>query len=412
MVNLKLRLSFGYSGNNAGISAYGTQVTPSTGTLVRYNFGGTAAGYDNNDEVIFSVQYSAASLSSNTNGNNQQGQFGPYLGGTERNHKYMAQDYNCSWAAHSWFPKNDARYDVTFMLKMWNEYNDYYAPARSRPGIDRFTAIYPRAWDRAQEMYEDYLLLTDGETAPNAEGYRTFTNVLMTRNVGTDQLLVDGALEFIKKWWPQYETIDPLNSFQMVSGNYVNQLRIYPFIEHLDDPLANEWYWRSGLAMDFFQPVVKKFDMGRSVVFNTHESYRDIVLASLSETMLLYAEACIGRQEWGDAEAMINKVLARPGNSKDGTPLSVVLPTSSQQAALEVYLKESAKELYGQYCGRWPELRRTKMLKFMVYKYNFDFRQGGRLEGDPIGNKLYRPIPEGAMEINEGISAADQNPGY
>ncbi|MDR1672531.1 MAG: TonB-dependent receptor [Bacteroidales bacterium] len=44
--NLKARLSFGYSGNNNGVGAYGTQVTPSTGSLVYYDFGGTmVSGY-------------------------------------------------------------------------------------------------------------------------------------------------------------------------------------------------------------------------------------------------------------------------------------------------------------------------------------------------------------------------------
>jgi hypothetical protein len=158
--------------------------------------------------------------------------------------------------------------------------------------------------------------------------------------------------------------------------------------------------------------VVKKFDLGKLVVFNISQSYRDIVLATLSETMLLYAEACIGRQEYGEAQTYINKVLTRPGNAKDGvTLLSCTLPTTSQQDALEVYLKESGKELLGQYCGRWPELRRTKMLKTMCYKYNWDF-QTGNFGADPIGNKLYRPIPQNAIDLNEGISDAEQNPGY
>lgn len=37
---LKTRFSFGYSGNNNGISAYGAQQTPRTGSLVWYDFGG------------------------------------------------------------------------------------------------------------------------------------------------------------------------------------------------------------------------------------------------------------------------------------------------------------------------------------------------------------------------------------
>lgn len=137
-------------------------------------------------------------------------------------------------------------------------------------------------------------------------------------------------------------------------------MRVYPFIENSSDRMVNEEYWRSGYNNDFCQPGIKKFDMDHLETFDPNQSYRDIVLASLSETMLLYAEACIGLEDYPGAEQMINDVLARPGNNKNGgAPLSISLP-SSQTDALEVYLKESGKELAGQYCGRWPELRRTK----------------------------------------------------
>lgn len=38
--NLKLRLSYGFSGNNNGVSAYGTQAAPNTGSTVYYDFDG------------------------------------------------------------------------------------------------------------------------------------------------------------------------------------------------------------------------------------------------------------------------------------------------------------------------------------------------------------------------------------
>jgi len=39
--NLKARVSFGYSGNNNGVSAYGTQQSPNTGSTVYYDFDGS-----------------------------------------------------------------------------------------------------------------------------------------------------------------------------------------------------------------------------------------------------------------------------------------------------------------------------------------------------------------------------------
>jgi hypothetical protein len=189
----KVYLTRGWDlGNQADFTqakAYASAVMSSRGDL-RLTFKDLwIPNNDNNDEMIFSVQYSDASLSSSTNGNNQESVFGPYLGGSERNHKYMSQTCNPSWSIHSWFPKNDVRYEETFMLTIWNEYHDYYDPGKSVPGVNRFTAIYPRAWEKLQEMFEDYLLLTDGED--NGQ----FRNATMTRTVGADQILVPGDIK-------------------------------------------------------------------------------------------------------------------------------------------------------------------------------------------------------------------------
>lgn len=352
---------------------------------------------ENNDEVLFAVQYSSESIATTESGNNQEGIFGPYLGGTELGHKYMVGSLYPSWSLHSWYGKNDARYDATFMLTIWEHYYDYYQ-GKNVPGTNAITAVYPRAWDNAQEMFDDYLQLTNGEA--NGE----FVDITMNDE---NKQLVDGALEFIEKWCPEYSNVIPVNATDD-KGN--NILRIYPFIENSADHMVNEKYWRTAYNNDFAQPGIKKFDLGQLVTFSTTQSYRDIVLASLSETMLLYAEACIGQGQYAEAETYINKVLARPGNAKNGGTLSISLPTT-KEAALEAYLKESGKELAGQYCGRWPELRRTGMLKTMFYGYNYDYLTGN-LGTDPIGEKLYRPIPQSAIEINEGLTSEDQNPGY
>lgn len=397
----KVHLTRGWDTNNrsdfAKAKEYASSVISSRGDL-KYSMEELwSPTNENNDEVLFAIQYDANSITSTTDGNNQESVFGPYLGGNERNHKYMSGDLYPSWALHSWFDKNDARYEATFMLSIWDRYYDYYQ-GKNIPGVNAITAIYPRAWDQSEEMFNDYLELTDG--AANGQ----FIDVTMTDD---NNNLIPGAKEFLQKWCPEYATIPPVNSLNPNGGNY---LRIYPFIEHFNSRIENENYWRTGFNNDFSQPGIKKFDMNQLVVFSTTQSYRDIVLASLSETLLLYAEACIGEENFSEAETYLNRVLARPGNSKDGTPLTVQLP-ANQKGALEVYLQESGKELAGQYNGRWPELRRTDMLKEMFYKYNYDYLSGN-LGSDPIGEKLYRPIPQSAIDINDALSSDDQNPGY
>lgn len=396
----KVYLTRGWDLNSASDFAeakkYAAQVISSRGGLKYTMEELWSPNNENNDEVIFAIQYDQNSIPTVTSGNNQEALFGTYLGGSERGHKYTATELFPSWSAHSWFAKNDARYDATFMLTIWEHYYDYYQ-GKTDPAANPVTAIYPRAWDKSEEMFNDYLKITNGESNG------TFNEITLT----DDGKLREGVAEFVSKWCPGFEDVVLKNA---ESSTGVNYFRVFPFVEHLSSSLANEVYWRSGFNSDYCQPVVKKFDLGKLVNFSMTQSYRDIVLASLSETMLLYAEASIGEGNYAEAQTYINRVLARPGNAKDGNTLAVTLPTT-KEGALETYLKESGKELFGQYCGRWPELRRTKMLKTMFYKYNYDYLSGA-LGTDPIGEKLYRPIPLDAIDLNEALSDSDQNPGY
>ncbi|MDH6314922.1 hypothetical protein M2459_000466 [Parabacteroides sp. PF5-5] len=401
----KAHLTRGWDLNNASDFAeakkYAAQVINTRGNLKYTMEELWSPDNENNDEVIFAIQYDANSIATNEKGNDQESLFGPYLGGSERGHKYMTTQLYPSWAAHSWFGKNDARYEATFMLTIWEHYYDYYQ-GKADPAVNSVTAIYPRVWDKdkAEEMFNDYKALTGDDTAKGV-----FQEVSLT----DEGKLREGVAEFVSKWCPGFEDVIIKNA---QSSTGVNYLRVYPFIESKATQVANETYWRSGYISDYCQPVIKKFDLGKLVTFHQRQSYRDVVLATLSETMFLYAEACIAEGNYNEAETYINKVLARPGNAKDGGTLSISLPTS-KEAALETYLKETGKELLGQYCGRWPELRRTQMLKTMYYKYNYDYLTVlSKSNADPIGQKLYRPIPQDAIDLNDALTEADQNPGY
>jgi len=75
---------------------------------------------------------------------------------------------------------------------------------------------------------------------------------------------------------------------------------------------------------------------------------------------------------------------------------------------IDVILKERACELFGQ-GSRWIDLRRTQKLVEYNDLYNPQIRGRAAL---CIGQKLLRPIPQGAIDANESLSNADQNPGY
>lgn len=311
-----------------------------------------APNNDNNSEVIFAVQYSSNSIASESDGNNQQGIFGPYLGGVELNHKYVNGNLFPAWNLHNFFKENDTRYEATFMLTIYDQYFDYYDKDTSSILI---RAHYPRIWGR------EY-------TAADEAAYRA------------------------------------------AKGNRIaSNFRIFPF-------RGDEDAYRAAFQSDFFMPVVKKFDSPSTrAIFNTHASVRDIVLARVAESYFLYAEASIGLNDFASAAAYVQKVLDRPGNAKDGVKLLPnidIASAGSQIEALDAYHIETAKEFVGEY-NRWPELRRTKRLKDLCGRYNYDIRQIGveaAFAGQTGQDKIYRPIPQDAIDLNE--ADIQQNPGY
>jgi len=301
---------------------------------------------ENNSEILFAIQYDAKSIASTTSGNTQQALFSPYLGGSETNQKLTLTQLTPAWSMHMWYAENDARYNDSFMLTGYENYFDYYTEDTTTLNV---RAYYPRIWGR------DY---TDEE---------------------------------LEQWKTTHNTI----------STFV----CYPFIE-------NEEAYRANFQSDFWTPPLKKFDSPASADYSTTSnsaSVRDLVLARLAETYFLYAEACIGLNDFSTAASYVQKVLDRPGNAKSGTLSNAMNGATTPQEALEGYLIESGKEFVGEYNGRWPELRRTGMLKYMLEKYNYDIKQLGTFNMDTY---QLRPIPEDAITLNDGLTEEDQNPGY
>ncbi|HLT88637.1 MAG TPA: RagB/SusD family nutrient uptake outer membrane protein [Sphingobacterium sp.] len=307
-----------------------------------------------NDEVLFAVQYDGKSIGNVDEGNNQQSLFGPYLGGAELNHKYMTSALIPAWNLHNFYEENDARYETTFMLTIYDQYFDYYDGNKNKNEI-LIRAYYPRVWGR------------------------------------------------------EFTRADSLAWVQGKEHQIASNFRYYPF-------KYDEQAYRAAYQIDMSTPVIKKFDSPDTrQIFHTHASVRDIVLARKAETYFLYAEASIGLNDFSTAEQYIQRVLDRPENTKDGgilRPSQSIANASSQSEALDGLLVESAKEFAGEYL-RWAELRRTGKLKELCGRYNYDIRRVGvdaAFRGQDGQDKIYRPIPQAAIDINE--AEIPQNPGY
>ncbi|GJM64223.1 RagB/SusD family nutrient uptake outer membrane protein [Persicobacter diffluens] len=107
-------------------------------------------GNEMNEEVLFSVQFSQASISTNPSelGNRMQNFFGPYLGGSEvaGDNPYKMASTSPSLYAMELFEEGDSRYEVTFMTKIYDRYYDFYdVDVADHPTLD-VSHFYAPKW--------------------------------------------------------------------------------------------------------------------------------------------------------------------------------------------------------------------------------------------------------------------------
>jgi hypothetical protein len=324
---------------------------------------------ENNKEFIFSVQFSnAAGAIGNplTDGNNQYSLFASYSGGSTTTifRKQTSQNYLPVHAVHTGFTANDSRYRTTFMPFLLNNYNNYYN--KSTWAGEAVRIYFPR-------VYSSSLTFTAADTAAwKAE-------------------VTGQGLKFIAKPYIWAITDNKDQYLKQVYGQV-------PGVSNQDERL----------------PVVRKFDDLQNATGITQSrtaSMRDVVLARLAETYFMKAEALIAQGKFADAANVVQVVINRPGNKINaaGPDLPNLLAGKTDKtSALEACLLEAGLEQLGEYNGRWQLLRRTGMLRYMLQKYNTDFN--GTVNIDARYN--LRPIPEDAIILNDGLSEADQNPGF
>ena len=86
-------------------------------------------GNENNPEILFAIQYSPSSIvDPKDDGHMQNLIFGPYLGGegATQGYPYRSNTLVPSMYLFDLFSKNDARFDATFMIEVYDRYYDYY----------------------------------------------------------------------------------------------------------------------------------------------------------------------------------------------------------------------------------------------------------------------------------------------
>lgn len=306
---------------------------------------------DDNEEFLWDVEYDLATANNTTSGGTEwSGYYCNYLGGNEDNIKATTSSYVPTLYALHCFKKGDQRYDATFMKEL--------------PDINKGNAA--------------------------GTGYWTWYK-------NGESLVGKPVTRYYSAW---YETDADFEAWKAIDpANRANTYRI-PM-----DSQSKEAQNMDGRDMEYYdnQQLVygsspcKKFDDSKTAKTEKNTCYRDIHIITLPEMYLVAAEAYLKAGDNPKALARLNEVHQRAG-------LSALTGT----IAIDDILDENACENFGNE-ARWMDLRRTQTLVTRCTKYNHEM---GDKAAQYIGKKLLRPIPQAAIDANDQLTLADQNPGY
>ena len=306
---------------------------------------------DDNEEFLWDVEYDLATANNTTSGGTEwSGYYCNYLGGNEDNIKATTSSYVPTLYALHCFKKGDQRYDATFMKEL--------------PDINKGNAA--------------------------GTGYWTWYK-------NGESLVGKPVTRYYSAW---YETDADFEAWKAIDpANRANTYRI-PM-----DSQSKEAQNMDGRDMEYYdnQQLVygsspcKKFDDSKTAKTEKNTCYRDIHIITLPEMYLVAAEAYLKAGVNDKALARLNEVHQRAG-------LSALTGTIT----IDDILDENACENFGNE-ARWMDLRRTQTLVTRCTKYNHEM---GDKAAQYIGKKLLRPIPQAAIDANDQLTLADQNPGY
>lgn len=306
---------------------------------------------DDNEEFLWDVEYDLATANNTTSGGTEwSGYYCNYLGGNEDNIKATTSSYVPTLYALHCFKKGDQRYDATFMKEL--------------PDINKGNAANTGYWT----WYKN------GES-----------------------LVGKPVTRYYSAW---YETDADFEAWKAIDpANRANTYRI-PM-----DSQSKEAQNMDGSDVEYYdnQQLVcssnpcKKFDDSKTATTEKNTCYRDIHIITLPEMYLVAAEAYLKAGDNPKALARLNEVHQRAG-------LSALTGTIT----IDDILDENACENFGNE-ARWMDLRRTQTLVTRCTKYNHEM---GDKAAQYIGKKLLRPIPQAAIDANDQLTLADQNPGY
>lgn len=363
--------------------------------------------FDNNEkgtnaETLFSIQYDRATSSDKvTGGHDQQHNFALYMGSNTLGVKGVKSDLCPTERVYYAFDKGDDRFEGTFMTTVY--------------GYD------------------------GNESNWSKQGYWAFYNA-------TDAEKANLSIAF--KYFPWYTEDSEIEAYctahaaQFVTTGMKSQTKVFKVAENSTckayaadgsyDAKNSATYtqpFSSAIQKIGCLPPVRKFD-DKNTTSDCKQSggdYRDVVLLNASEIYLVAAEAYLMAGDDANSLKYLNAVRTRShasylgsfsdykrydwGYNDAGGYVSFGQTDSYGLTInkLDVILDERMRETLGEYY-RWMDLRRTHQL--VRYNTTYCGLSVNNMTGNDGQIKWLRPIPENEIQINSGITAADQNPGF
>ncbi|QGY47183.1 RagB/SusD family nutrient uptake outer membrane protein [Maribellus comscasis] len=146
-------------------------------------------GNENNEEIIFSVQYDAESVIDKfTDGNTQNFWYGCYLGGKGNEEGYPSRSENLAPTMYVFdlYTEFDSRWEASFMNVIYERYYDYFDKPTELDNMV-VTQYYPQSWelDDIEDWQAASPLRTDATIFPYTDAWQASKATYIDRETPT-----------------------------------------------------------------------------------------------------------------------------------------------------------------------------------------------------------------------------------
>lgn len=353
---------------------------------------------EGNTEELFSVQYdrkvSQDAGTELSGGHMLDKDFSGYYGSADNGQKLMNHGDNPTKKMLALYTAGDDRFEATFM-----------------------TTMYMYSSNDANSGYFGYYNYSASEKASAAIKYRFLppycTDADMITDFNTHKAQYQAGKTAVVRMGASDGSTDKISYYVCGASQASLTTSDIKSMDYYTDAVTSAYtgYLKNFNGGTYTGLVCKKWDdtaIDKSA--NRMQNYRDVVLLSLSDIILVRAEAkmMLGEEYLSD----VNIVRSR-ANAASIANLAAYNPAYTHSFTLrdiDIILDERALELFGE-LTRWEDLRRTKQLALYYNEFNNN-STAKSIVGSGGNIKWYRPIPTNEISSNTGISEADQNPGY